>query len=109
VKRWTVTYGDAFLRAVAAFVSDEHTSDKFGLSFGAFMAGPVRAARLLFESQWDELPPGAGDAVRVAHTFSQTLGPVVFYGVLVGPRTVEIASFDIDLDYWDMTAGYPED
>jgi hypothetical protein len=97
------------LRAVAAFVSDEHTVNKSGVSFGAFMAGPVRAARLLFEAQWDQLPPEAGDAVRVAHTFSQTLGPVVFYGVLVGPRTVEIAGFDIDLDYWDVIAGDPED
>jgi hypothetical protein len=109
VRRWTVTYGNEFLNEVARTFPLERTADVSGMTYGEFMAGPVRAARLLFEAQWDELIDDAGGAVRVVHTFSPVIGPIVFFGILVGPTAVEIAGFSWQADYWDMIEGDPED
>lgn len=105
--RWTVTYGDNFLADAGRAFPLERARDE-GLTFGEFMAGPVRAARLLFQAQWDHLSPQAGAAVRTAYVFSPTLGPVVFFGVLVGSWSVEIAGFAVDEDYWHLISGDPE-
>lgn len=107
MSRWTVTYGDSFLEAASAKFPLERRSED-GLTFGEFMAGPVRAARLLFQAQWDLLSPQAGEAVRTAYVLSPVLGPVVFFGVLVGTSAVEIAGFDVDQDYWHLVDGDPE-
>ena len=98
-RRWSVRYSTHFIDDASARFPVER-GEGGALTFGEFMAGPVRAARLLFEADWDGLPPQAGDAVRTVHTFSPHVGPIVFYGVLVGPASVEIAGFDIDEDYW---------
>jgi hypothetical protein len=95
VNRWTVTYGESFIDEAAARFSVEREKGG-GLTFVEFMAGPVRAARLMFEARWEQLTPQAGEAVRTAYVFSDNLGPVAFFGVLVGPRAVEIAGFTVD-------------
>lgn len=107
MNRWTVTYGQSLLEAAAAhFPVDDR--GKHGSTFGEFMTGPVRAARLAFSTRWDQQPAEAGESVRTVHTFSPTLGPVVFFGVLVGPQDVEIAGFDFDPDYWAVIEGDPD-
>jgi hypothetical protein len=107
VNGWTVTYGRNFLEAAAArFPVDDR--GQHGATFGEFMTGPVRAARLLFSTRWDQQLAEAGESVRTVHIFSPTLGPVVFFGVLVAPQNVEIAGFDFDPDYWTMIEGDPE-
>jgi hypothetical protein len=73
------------------------------------MSGPVRAARLQFRAKWDQQLPAAGDSVRTVYVLHPVLGPIVFYGMLVGPRQVEIAGFEYDADYWHRIAGDPED
>lgn len=107
MNRWTVTYGEAFLAAAAERFPLERTTGQ-PLTFGEFMAGPVRAARLLFQTRWDQQLPQAGAAVRSAYVVSPVLGPVVFFGVLIGPAAVEIAGFDLDQDYWHVIDGDPQ-
>ncbi len=109
MRRWTVTYGGDFLQKAARVFPADRSDSGPGMAFGEFMAGPVRSARLLFETQWDQQPMEAGGAVRVVHTYSRIIGPVVFYGVLIGPQAVEIASFDVHPGYWDLIAGDPDD
>lgn len=109
MRRWTVTYSSAFLDEVARTFPHERSHRYDGVTFGEFMAGPVRAARLEFALQWDALLADAGPSVRTAFVVSPSLGSVVFFAVLVGPATVEIAGFDHDPGYWDMVDGDPED
>jgi hypothetical protein len=44
-----------------------------------------------------------GPSVRHCHVLAPGFGPFVFIGVLVAPGAVEIADFEEDPDYWDLT------
>jgi hypothetical protein len=71
-----------------------------------FESGPLAAARLQFE-RFDALPEAMGPSVRQCHVLIPGFGPVVFMAVLVASETVEIAGFEDDPDYWDLTTENP--
>ena len=66
-----------------------------------FVGGPLAAAILEF-SHFDEMPTVAGPAVRSLIITDPFFGVLIFFGVLVGPHSVEIADFEDDPDYWSM-------
>jgi hypothetical protein len=106
----TVRYGSGFLDQAAERFPVDRSLAYGGMTYGEFMNGPVRSARQAFELRWEQQHTEAGGAVRTAFVApSSALGPVVFYAVLVGPSTVEIASFEIDENYWDVVEGDPDD
>jgi len=72
--------------------------DLFGPRERDFAVGPLVAARLAFRD-FDALPEAAGPRVRSAHVLDPVFGVVVFIGVLVDPRTVEVADFASDPGY----------
>ena len=73
-----------------------------------FIGGPLAAALIEFR-YFTELPEAVGPSVRTLNILDPVFGPVVFTGVLVGERTVEIADFAEDPEYWDMVRGDPGD
>lgn len=73
-----------------------------------FWSGPLAAALIGFrdfESTRFDLHP----ELRTLHIFDPMLGPVLFAGVLVEPRVVEIADFAVDPDYWNLIDDTPND
>ncbi len=104
---YEVSWGAALAAAIADRFGPERTAPG-GLSESDFVAGPLAVALVAFR-RFDELPEEAGPAVRSYHTVDPMFGAVVFVGVLVAERHVEIASYDIDPDYWDMVRGDPTD
>jgi hypothetical protein len=99
---------------VGAFVLDQ-AHEQFGELRSAsgtpsefdFVASALRSACIAFE-RFDELPEAAGPAVRVALILDRSFGAVSFTGVLLGERTVEIADFVVDLDYWTIVDDNPD-
>ena len=95
---------------------DRKIADQFGPerssagrpSLYDFETGPLAAARLAF-SRFDQLLPVAGPSVRSVFVTDVFFGPVVFTGVLIEERTVEIAEVGIDPDYWDYVDRDPAD
>ena len=66
-----------------------------------FVGGPLNAAVREF-AFFDELPELAGPAVRSLIIVDPFFGALVFVGVLIGTRLVEIAEVDDDADYWSL-------
>lgn len=106
--RKTVRYADAFLDRVQARFPESRASGDPDMTWGEFFAGPVRTAVIQFRDHWDDQPPAAGEAVRIAWVAPRVVGPVVFYGVLVAPDTVEIRDFEVDDGYWDQVRADPD-
>ena len=73
------------------------------------ISGRVLLQRLLVFRDFDALPFPDVPAIRIYISADPVFGAVTFTGVLIGPADVEIASFDIDTDYWQVVADEPED
>ena len=105
--RCEVRWGPALADAIAQRFPQERTAEG-DPSEADFVSGPLAVALVAFRD-FERLPEEAGPAVRSYHTVGPFFGAVVFIGVLVAEHTVEIASFDIDPDYWGMVPGDPID
>lgn len=104
---YVVQWSEALTAAIAARYEWERTPE--GAPAGDdFVNGPLAVATVAFR-QFDALPPETGPSVRSYHTFHPFFGPVVFFGVLVDERTVEVAAFDVDDDYWHTIGDDPSD
>ncbi len=107
--RLTVTYGRSFLAAARAAYPLARSLTYSGPNYEEFMTGPILAARIQFERDWDTLLPEAGDAVRkVFLAPSREFGPIIVYGYLTAPDQVEIVSFEEDTEFWAMIQGDPD-
>ncbi|MDT3441476.1 hypothetical protein [Pseudofrankia sp. BMG5.37] len=100
-----IRFGDAFLTKALSTYPQDRGFDYGGPRFGEFMSVAVRAARLQFEKNWDNLPNPDGlltGPVRIARfADSGVFGPIDFYGALVGDDEVEIADFTHDPEFFD--------
>lgn len=104
---YEVTWAAGLAAAIADRFGRERTA-LGGPNESDFVTGPLAVALVAFR-RFDHLPEEAGPAVRSYHTVDPLFGAVVFVGVLVAEGHVEIASFDIDPDYWEIVRGDPTD
>jgi hypothetical protein len=104
---FAVAWGDHVARKVHELFGVERGSHGRPCE-GDFVAGPLAAACLGFRD-FDALPEAAGSSVRSLHIVDPAFGVVVFIGVLIGERTVEIADFAHDPDYWPTIARDPDE
>jgi hypothetical protein len=80
-------------------------------SFEQFRDGPLQAANLAFERDFDDqlIVFNEGIAVRAVATTDAHLFPaLVFFAILDTEDVVEIVDFDLDEDYWDLVGDDPE-
>ena len=73
-----------------------------------FWSGPLAAALIGFRD-FDNLLFDHRPEIRTLHHIDPVFGALVIAGVLIEPKVVEIADFDIDPDYWEMIANDPND
>jgi hypothetical protein len=104
---YEVSWGAALAADIASRLPSSRADDGRP-SESDFVEGALSAALVRFR-QFETLPEEAGAAVRSAHIVDPIFGAVVFVGVLVGERQVEIVSFDFDADYWDTIRGDSRD
>jgi hypothetical protein len=110
VTRRRVTCSQSFLAAAKQLFPEAGTSGGRP-SFELFEAGPLQAAKVQFERQFDDLPDPGVPIKAVMTTHVPLFGPLVFYGVLVrddvGTEVVEIVDVIIDPDYLDLVGDDP--
>lgn len=78
-------------------------------SFELFCAGPLEAAKIYFEREYDsalESIPGTG--IKQVHTLETFFPIMVFYALAVGDH-LEIVDYVDDPDYWDLVGDDPSD
>lgn len=102
---YEVRVGPAFATAITDRFGPERSSTGRPSEYD-FWSGPLAAALVAcrdFESLRYEIVP----QIRTLQLVDPVFGPVAFVGVLVDDRTVELAGFDTDPDYWRVVTEDP--